>query len=152
MNRKSGYSVDLAGTLAECEANYARLCRLLPGIRDRGGWRIGVHRQELKVDAIDQAPYTTTLALEQDSDTPGLPPHRMQVRVCHDVRVAEVIAYQGERRIRPKYDYPNAEMRHRDEQRQLNRFLGEWLSFSLQHGRNLDSGWNSVNCIQGATA
>jgi uncharacterized protein YqiB (DUF1249 family) len=146
--KKRHYSVDLAGLLADCEANYARLCRLLPNIKSENTWHFGVNDGELSVSALDQAPYTTTLELCQLSTTPGLPDQKMQVRVCHDATVAEVIAYQGQRRIRPKYDYPHAEMRHRDEQKQLNRFLGEWLSYCLLNGRNLNYHKDCINFKQ----
>ena len=140
--------MDLSGLLADCEANYARLCRLLPNIKNEWHWQFGVAKGEMRVKALDQAPYTTTIELSQPSQAAGLPSQSMQVRVCHDARVAEVIAYQGQRRIRPKYDYPNAEMRHRDEQRQLNQFLGEWLSYCLENGRNLNYSKDCVNFKQ----
>jgi len=51
----------------------------------------------------------------------------MKVRIYHDAQLAEVISYQGHSRILSKYPYPNQKMFHRDEKRQANYLLNDWL-------------------------
>ncbi len=141
-NRSRGYQVDLISHMAECDANYHRMLQLMPGLADQD-----VHGFELilsdraaavKLRVVERCPYTTLVELEQQQMDAGLqfalPAPRMQVRLYHDARNAEVVEYQGVRRLRPKYTYPNPGMRQRDEKIQVNRFLGEYLAACLAHG------------------
>ena len=60
------------------------------------------------------------------------------VRVYHDAKAAEVIAFQDQRRFKAVYGYPNRQMRHPDEKVQINRFLGEFLRMCIAHGISLE--------------
>jgi uncharacterized protein len=135
---KKRYRVDLAAELAECEANYVRLQRLLPGLEhDNHLFEVGANLQ-LHIEVTERSPYTTTLEISQPPvQIPTVAP-RLTVRVYHDARLAEVVAFTSRRRIQPRYDYPNSAMYQPDEKSQWNRFLGEWLSHCLQHGFPLD--------------
>jgi len=53
----------------------------------------------------------------------------MTVRMYHDAKVAEVMNCSGHGTFEPEYGYPNKHMLQRDEKRQLNQLLGEWLDF-----------------------
>jgi len=74
------YRVDLIGLQAACEANYARLMRLLPDMRHtpearriavtHGDQMLGV----LTLEVIVNCPYTTTLRVRQE--------HSDQRRTC----------------------------------------------------------------------
>lgn len=141
--KKRRYQVDLAADMAECEANYARLARLLPG-QELASRAFGLAHAELSIDVIERCPYTTTLAISQRPAHALLasPLHKMAarliVRVYHDARLAEVVEFSASRRrVQPHYDYPNPAMHQPDEKSQWNRFLGEWLSHCLQHGFDL---------------
>lgn len=140
---KKRYQVDLAAAQAECEANYARLQRLLPALArraacpDRHAFGVGVD-QQLHIAITERGPYTTTLEISQPPlGVPSLAP-RLTARVYHDARLVEVVAFTSRRRVQPRYDYPNPAMHQPDEKAQWNRFLGEWLSHCLQHGFSLD--------------
>ena len=63
----------------------------------------------------------------------------LTVRMYHDAKVAEVLAWEGHRRLRPRYEYPNRSMYQSDEKLQINQFLGECLSLCLNKGRSVDS-------------
>ena len=135
--------VDLSALLARCEINYWRLRGLLPE-REAGQVRefvldsaIGRLRCRFEIEAI--APYTTVLRVRQPAQSsPWLPTIDMQVRVCHDAEVAEVVMCQGVRHIRPAYDYPNDAMHQPDEKKGWNAFLGEWLALCHRHGREVE--------------
>jgi uncharacterized protein len=135
---KKRYRVDLAADLAECEANYLRLQRLLPGNQfpgqawDRHTFEVGANLQ-LHIEVTERSPYTTTLEISQPPTAIPTVAPRLTVRVYHDARLAEVVAFTSRRRILPRYDYPNSAM-----YQPWNRFLGEWLSHCLQHGFPLD--------------
>ncbi|BCG27333.1 MULTISPECIES: DUF1249 domain-containing protein [Pseudomonas] len=138
------YRVDLVGLQAACEANYARLMRLLPQMREvQSSRRVALSQGErlvgvLALDVVEACPYTTTLKVRQELSLPWLPSPQLEVRVYHDARMAEVVGAENARRLRSFYPYPNADMHQPDEKSQLNVFLGEWLSHCLACGHELE--------------
>jgi uncharacterized protein YqiB (DUF1249 family) len=146
---KERYKVDLPLQMAECEMNYARLTKLLassllPPLQNE--FRFMVARGEQQwvhlLRVIERSPYTTTLelsrtALEGSSAWLSMP--KLTLRMYHDAKLAEVLAWEGHKRLRPRYEYPNQSMYQNDEKYQLNRFLGEWLTVCLAQGHSLDA-------------
>ena len=139
------YRVDLLELQAACEANYLRLMRLLPEMRNRPDTRrIAMSQGDrllgvLVLTVTESCPYTTTVQISQQDCLPWLPVPQMDVRVYHDARMAEVIGAENARRFRGIYTYPNAQMHQPDEKNQLNLFLGEWLGHCLACGHELES-------------
>lgn len=136
------YRVDLVELQAACEANYARLLRLLPDMREaQGERRVALSQGDLLLGVLlrvtENCPYTTTLEVRQEHSLPWLPVPRLEVRAYHDARMAEVIGAENARRFRGSYPYPNAAMHQPDEKTQLNLFLGEWLSHCIACGHEL---------------
>ncbi len=142
---KPRYKIDLASQQAECEANYHRLLKLLPGMRqaeqacDRWLFEIGAGSVsgEMLVEVTERAPYTTTIKItqQQASNTWSKAP-ALTVCLYHDVCMAEVVAWKNHQRLRARYEYPNPDMYHSDEKAQLNQFLREWLTLCQSHGRS----------------
>ncbi|TBU88030.1 DUF1249 domain-containing protein [Phytopseudomonas dryadis] len=138
------YRVDLIELQAACEANYARLMRLLPAMREAtGARRVALSQGErqlgiLALEVVESCPYTSTVQVRQEHSLPWLPVPQLEVRVYHDARMAEVIGAQSARRFRGIYPYPNAAMHQPDEKTQLNVFLGEWLSHCLACGHEME--------------
>ncbi|HCP53842.1 MAG: DUF1249 domain-containing protein [Pseudomonadaceae bacterium] len=134
------YRVDLLELQATCEANYARLMRLLPAMRqEEGVRRIAITSEQhsmgmLALNVLENCPYTSTIEVSQEHNLSWMPVPTLEVRVYHDARMAEVISAQSARRFRSIYPYPNAAMHQPDEKNQLNVFLGEWLSHCLECG------------------
>ena len=139
------YRLDLIELQAACEANYARLMRLLPDMRGLvGSRRVALSQGEqllgvLVLEVTESCPYTTTLQVRQELSLPWLPLPHMAVRVYHDARMAEVVGAENARRFRSIYTYPNADMHQPDEKAQLNVFLGEWLSHCLACGHEFEA-------------
>lgn len=142
--KRERYRVDLLELQSACEANYLRLMQLLPGMRhqpdvrriamSQGDRLLGV----LVLQVVENCPYTSTLRITQEHCLPWLPAPRMEVRVYHDARMAEVISAENARRFRGIYPYPNAQMHQPNEKNQLNLFLGEWLGYCLACGYELE--------------
>lgn len=138
------YRVDLVELQTACEANYARLMRLLPAMREESSARrVAVSQGEkllgvLALDVLENCPYTSTIRVRQEHSLPWLPVPALEVRVYHDARMAEVVGAQSARRFRSIYPYPNADMHQPDEKTQLNLFLGEWLSHCLACGHETE--------------
>lgn len=145
---KERYKVDLPSQMAECETNYVRLTKLLAykqgdGLSSESRFLIARGQQSwlhlLRI--IERSPYTTTLELSrtpigETSAWLALP--KLTLRMYHDAKLAEVLAWEGHKRLRPRYEYPNQSMYQSDEKYQLNRFLGEWLALCLEHGHGVD--------------
>jgi len=149
---KERYKVDLPLQMAECETNYARLTKLLSNNQQdksaqyQDEFRFMVTRAEQhwlhSLCITERSPYTTTLelsrtALGTSSNWLAMP--KLTLRMYHDAKLAEVLAWEGHKRLRPRYEYPNQSMYQSDEKYQLNRFLGEWLTVCLEHGHSLDT-------------
>jgi len=145
------YKVDLPFQMAECETNYARLQKLLAQhfdkpVEDQCGdeYRYMICRGEQQwlhqLRVMERSPYTTTLHLSQTTvalASTWLRMPRLTVRMYHDAKLAEVLAWEGHKRLRPRYEYPNSAMYHADEKLQINQFLGEWLKASLEYGLSM---------------
>ncbi len=139
------YSIDLKAHLAECDANYARLMRLLPmlaeGDRSVFAMVLGESEPRVILRVVARHKYTTVIELSQENareQAADVPETRLGVRLYHDAKSAEVIAFQEQRRFRAVYGYPNRQMRHPDEKVQINRFLGEFLRMCVAHGISLE--------------
>lgn len=142
--RKARYKVDFSEHLAECEANYVRLLKLLPDHKEQNEWTFVIGNENvqgaMRIEVSDRAPYTTTLKIEQTKAVPAWAlswsklPH---ITVClyHDACLAEVVAWNNHRRLRQRYEYPNQHMYHNDEKAQLNKFLRDWLTTCQAQGR-----------------
>ncbi|CAH7352242.1 DUF1249 domain-containing protein YqiB [Vibrio chagasii] len=132
---KKPYHVDLAELMRVYETNYAKLNALLPVGREVGDVRCyqAVNMvYQLTVNEVTK--YTTLIDICQSDAMPVFPLPKMSVRLYHDARVAEVCASGDFSRVKAKYDYPNTKLLQKDEKFQLNKFLGEWLTFCLKTG------------------
>lgn len=106
------------------EELYGLLALLLPGLSE------GATGQPpgLDVELREQSRYTSTFELRHLFEADNLVPDvAMTVRVYHDARVAEVIAYQGCDRLPPPYAVHGDARYVRDERRQINRLLRQIL-------------------------
>ncbi len=136
---KPRYRVDLVSLQAVCETNFARLCQLMPDMARQDEQRIRLDtpdgsEQCLVMRVLERCPYTSTLQLRHERRHDWLLPPSMEVRLYHDVSMAEVVAAYNRRRFRGVYPYPNEQMLQPDEKYQLNHFLGEWLGYCQRHG------------------
>ena len=132
---KKPYHVDLAELMRVYETNYAKLNALLPVGHEVGDVRCyqAVNMvYQLTVNEVTK--YTTLIDIYQSDAMPMFPLPKMSVRLYHDARVAEVCASGDFSRVKAKYDYPNTKLLQKDEKFQLNKFLGEWLTFCLKTG------------------
>lgn len=142
------YKVDLPLQMAECEINYLRLNKLLGNSKndnfvfDAGDVICietlnGDHKQSHYLKIIERSPYTTTLQLQRADFSElnhWLKLPRLTVRMYHDAKLAEVLEWEGHKRLRPRYEYPNQAMYQADEKLQVNQFLGQWLTLCLDKG------------------
>ena len=129
------YVPKLASLQAVCAANYARIMTLLPDcdtsdLTYRFVVKVGT---EYAITLLDSAPYTSSLRMEQLGNGPAYLRPIMEVRLYHDARMAEVTSSQHAGALAPSYNYPNPDMRQRDEKERVNSFLAEWLVYCLKH-------------------
>lgn len=132
------YRPSLKQLHSTCEHNYAALMRLtrrLTAVGDTLVVLVGP-RQRFRLRLDEQFRYTSTVSIEQLGPVPHYLRARMQVRLYHDARMAEVCASQHFSRLAPRYSYPNDKMHQPDEKMQVNLFLSDWLRLCLQQGRS----------------
>src|SRR5690606_30030774 len=138
--QRKRYVPDLMSLQRTCEVNYMALMKLLPP-----GGTVGAERRyqvgnglQFQLIVSEESRFTSQVILAQHN--PELPSYlqaRIEIRLYHDVRMAEVCAAQQISRLQPRYDYPNKKMHQRDEKEQVNLFLADWLRFCLRHGTSL---------------
>lgn len=129
------YHVDLKELMRVYETNYAKLNALLPSqpsVDDLRCYQAAQMTYQLQVREVTK--YTTLVEICQSDDISVFPLPTMSVRLYHDARVAEVHSSDHLSRIKARHEYPNEKMVQKDEKAQVNRFLGDWLSFCLRHG------------------
>jgi len=167
--------------MAECDANYIRLLKLVPQLqayRDKSFLNHAIRRNAfagslqashtfnkdepekvleglgiefciadlegsnakvtVEIKILEAFKYTTTLEIIQRPELKKwMTNPSMLVRVYHDASTAEVISYQGHRKLNPRYAQPNPKMYHSDEKMLLNTFLGDWLTHCLKLCRSI---------------
>lgn len=138
MRRK--YVPDLTRQMSICEANYARVNKLMPDLEHQDAREFSISSQErqsaVRIEVMERFTYTTTLRVSQSSAaTPWLDAPTLLVRLYHDAGMAEVI-HTERRQFSGAYSYPNHQMFQPDEKAQLNHYLGEWLSHCLRYGQH----------------
>ena len=124
------------------EANYRRLLRLVPEVSElsvNNNFFLSASTIILRI--LERYKYTTIISLKQPLQTnlktslktmTHLSSIDMELRVCHDACLVEVIGYQGKSPIQSASVYPNKHMLQIDEKRQLNLFLKDVLESSLK--------------------
>ena len=165
MKRKR-YVPNLITDMAECDANYLRLCQLFPhmGKEDKLSFGIdatekrlagfslltcselsdiGIEDQSAKVELeiYERCPYTTMLRISvtNNEDAPWIRWPTMEVRIYLDAKSAEVISFERHRNFKYRYALPNANMFQPDEKSQINKYLGELLTYCLHNGYSLET-------------
>jgi hypothetical protein len=140
----TNYKLALSKLLQLCDVNYLLLMKLLPSdllvdtstefalMKGNLWYRLTVNEVTRYTALVTFEQFTET---ESHSDLAVLIHPKMIIRLYHDARMAEVIASQGVRGVKPKNDYPNSQMHLPDEKHQINAFLNEWASLCLQQGR-----------------
>ncbi len=135
--QKKQYKVNLANYLAACEANYWRLLKLLPRGQQGACFAVQLASGEdsaLELIVQQECPYTTMLSIEQRASSTLFSDYHFDVRLYHDAMLAEVIAFQQHKQVKPRYTYPNKKMYQQDEKWQQNLFLSELLVYCLNNG------------------
>jgi uncharacterized protein YqiB (DUF1249 family) len=155
MNVVRKYQPSLSGLMNLCDTNYMLLLKVLANKEHVGEQQCFFISDFLSytITVKEVTRYTSLIHIAQDSsrlfnnitikkqkakvnvDLASLFRPSMVIRLYHDARMAEVISSQNVRQVKPRYDYPNANMHHPDEKQQINLFLKEWLQLCLQLGQ-----------------
>ena len=145
MTRKRKYVPDLVSDMAECDANYIRLQRLFSSMDSEESREFGVEGvtedgARVSLHIRERCRYTTmmTMRVENEADKPWVRWPLLTIRVYHDTKSAEVVSFERHRNFKYRYATPNREMFQPDEKSQINKFLGELLTFCIERGRSLE--------------
>ncbi len=87
------------------------------------------------IHVLERCRYTRMLELRQKLCLPEscMQDLVMKIRIYYDARLVEVTGYKGIGRLQADYSYPNPKMMLKDEKRQANILLHEWLSLVLDY-------------------
>lgn len=135
--RTQKYVIDLQAYMAECEANYWRLQKLMPDDLDEIAYAVQLPdgtAVTMKLAIVQRCKYTTMLTVDQGGLQNWLAHTHFEVRIYHDARMAEVISCQRQGKVHPVYPYPNEKMHQKDEKFQQHRFFSECLANCLKNG------------------
>ena len=115
------------------ERNFSALMKMLAHVQmdKHSRARFYLAGAQVTLSLLEQTRYTLLLDIHQyipGQDNTLLPAMHFTVRIYVDAQLAEVVSYQGYQRLRARYDYPNPHMLYRDEKRQANLLLHDWLS------------------------
>lgn len=164
MITRKRYVPNLISDMAECDANYLRLCQLFPQMNEEDSVEFGIDasgrntvafslagdiyvddddiEKEAKVEIkiYQRCPYTTMLKVTVTNveDAPWIKWPTMEVRIYHDANSAEVTSFEQHRNLKFRYAQPNEKMFQPDEKSQINKYLGELLTYCINNGYCLD--------------
>lgn len=132
------YKIDLPAMMADCEANYQSLQRLLAGADGCDACILLDGRDSGVVLRVrEQTPYTSLveMSVQEGPEMPvWLAAPTLLIRLYHDARMAEVVSFAGFRTAQLRGEAASRALFHNDEKVQWNGFLAEWLRYCLRHG------------------
>jgi len=144
MTNRYIYVPDLIADMAECDANYIRLRQLFPDMEAENDIRFGIQTKTnegatVVIRVRERCPFTTMISVDvtSENDRPFIRWPNLELRVYHDVNSAEVTSFERHKNFRYRYATPNENMFQPDEKSQINRFLGELLTYCIEHGYSL---------------
>jgi hypothetical protein len=131
------YTVDLQAYMAECEANYWRIMKLLSKSCDEQSYYVQLPNKKalrMTLTVTERCKYTTMVSIAQEGVDSWLLNSHFDVRIYHDAKMVEVFSYQQQGRVEGVYKYPNEKMHQKDEKFQQHLFLSECLANCLKNG------------------
>jgi uncharacterized protein len=121
------------------ENNFLRLKKLIPHLKSFEGDAVSsvVGCLDLHLSVIEQSKFTTLLSLSYYFDRESGPVREpdLQIRIYHDVGLAEVLSGQLHHGRLSLTNIPDTAIMERWH---LNRFLYKWLGFSLHIGHGFE--------------
>jgi len=125
------------------EYNFSALLRVLPhGILSESEdfWTTEHWHGPVEVRVTDRGRFTLTLDIQQHyPNMPAIPGLRMVIRMYLDMRLVEVLSYQGYTRSLPESTLPEAKRLQCNGKRHANLLLNDWL-LSLKPMRHATDG------------
>ncbi|MEJ2362095.1 MAG: DUF1249 domain-containing protein [Gammaproteobacteria bacterium] len=116
------------------ERNFNVLIELLQQsqLQEQGKVEFELSGTRIILSLLEHTRYTLLLGIQQIFQ-PGeeralLSDLHFKVRIYLDAKLAEVVSYQGQQPLEPRYPFPNKRMFYPDEKRQTNLVLYDWLS------------------------
>jgi len=148
LTKAKKYVPDLVALNSLCERNFM----LLDYLVEDWDYQADANQFEtspsfvFQIKVLEQSRYTNLLEIRQLSTSlPDFLQPKVQVRVYHDAKMAEVVKSQNISRIEPSYIYPNRQMHQPDEKHQINLFLHDWLVFCKENGMSLPGDVPGIN-------
>ncbi|OED42527.1 hypothetical protein ACH42_12160 [Endozoicomonas sp. (ex Bugula neritina AB1)] len=137
---KQDYKINIIRQHQLCEVNFLRLLQLLPNLAKQDHTCITVNfgaeqSTQIHFDVKQRAPYTTHLRIHIQADWGNwLTLPDLEIRLYHDVQMAEVVFSKQSEKLKSQYSYPNPQMYQPNEKELWNKLLAELLQYVLKGG------------------
>ena len=120
------------------EINYIKLMKLLPIQEKKEEINFllpeGISNSEVRIYIERQSRHTSKLILHKSNLVKHSKDTEMEIFIYHDVKMAEVRKFNGQRQFWLRNKYPNKHMSTKDEKFQWNIFFSEFLTHSKKYG------------------
>ena len=120
------------------EINYIKLMKLLPIQEKKEEINFllpeGISNSEIKISINKHSRHTSKLTLHKSNIVKYAKVTEMEIFIYHDVKMAEVRKFNGQRQFWLRNKYPNKHMSTKDEKFQWNIFFSEFLTYSKKYG------------------
>lgn len=116
------------------ERNFSILIEMLQQsqLEEQGRIEFDLSGTRIVLTLLESSRYTLLLGIQQIFQPVQqqmlLSDLHFKVRIYLDAKLAEVVSYQGQQPLEPRYPFPNKRMFYPDEKRQTNLVLYDWLS------------------------
>ena len=130
---------DLSDLLNLYELNYLKLQKLLPNISIDGETSFslpeGKKNSKVIINILKESKFTSRMLVSQNNfSIETIENLIMEIAIYHDLRMIEVIRFNGKHQFWSRNSFPNKNMLSKDEKFQWNKYLSEWLEFSKREG------------------
>ena len=129
----------LSDLLKLYEINYLKLKKLIPSIHSDEEKVFylpeGTKSSQVTINVTKESKFTSRLIISQNnSSIAAMESHIMEIAIYHDLKMIEVVRFNGKHQFWSRNSFPNKNMLSKDEKFQWNKYLSELLDFSKNEG------------------
>jgi uncharacterized protein YqiB (DUF1249 family) len=95
----------------------------------------GTKSSQVTINVTKESKFTSRLIISQNnSSIAAMESHIMEIAIYHDLKMIEVVRFNGKHQFWSRNSFPNKNMLSKDEKFQWNKYLSELIDFSKNEG------------------